>query len=60
MAKKKIPIWETQIWVTLKVCYKEEKESGLIKTKSQDVKSCLVRIVMASDVSQRIFVLEES
>lgn len=41
---------------------KTKRESrGLIKTKGhQAVKSCLVRIVIASDTKQKIFVLNES
>lgn len=54
-----IAVWETQIWVTLKECSQEEKESELIKPKSHKVaKSCLKRITINFD--KKIFALKES
>lgn len=54
-----IAVWETQIWVTLKECSQEEKESELTKPKSHKVaKSCLKRITINFD--KKIFALKES
>ena len=54
-------IWEIQIQVTPKECSKEEKALGTCKDKKYEVvKSCLVRIVMDFDTSQKTFVLKES
>ena len=46
---------------TRKSILRKRKSQGLIKVKSHDaVKSCLVRIVLNSKASEKIFVLKES
>ena len=56
-----IAIWETQIWVKMRLFGGRESVRGLYRQKSQVCQSCLARIMIDSDAestTKKTFVLQ--